>query len=99
MDNLNKKLTYVLYILLATFLLMSCAKVSPHTENCITSDPYGFWSGLWHGIIIFFSWVGSLFSDDIVIYSYNNNGGWYDFGFIIGLGSLGGSAHRATNRG
>tara|TARA_R110000796_G_scaffold30854_1_gene82206 strand:- start:196 stop:489 length:294 start_codon:yes stop_codon:yes gene_type:complete len=88
MKNLRTKLNYTLGVLLVTFLLTGCADVSPHTVDCITSNPYGFWGGLWHGIIIPLSWVGSLFSDDIAIYAYNNNGGWYDFGFILGIGGL-----------
>ncbi len=48
----------------------------------------GFWYGLWHGMTFPFSWVGSLFWDDIAIYAIYNNGGWYDFGFFIGVGGL-----------
>ena len=96
MKNLRTKLSYTLYILLVAFLFTGCADVSPHVETCITSDPYGFWGGLWHGMILPFSWIGSLFSDDIAIYAYNNNGGWYDFGFVLGLGALGGSSSKAS---
>jgi hypothetical protein len=88
MKNLRTKLNYILGMLLITLLLTGCADVSPHTVDCITSNPYGFFGGLWHGVIIVFSWVGSLFSDDIAIYAYNNNGGWYDFGFLLGSGGL-----------
>ena len=88
MKNLRTKLNYILGMLLITLLLTGCADVSPHTVDCITSTPYGFFGGLWHGVIIVFSWVGSLFSDDIAIYAYNNNGGWYDFGFLLGIGGL-----------
>ena len=88
MKNLRTKLNYILGMLLITLLLTGCADVSPHTVDCITSNPYGFFGGLWHGVIIVFSWVGSLFSDDIAIYAYNNNGGWYDFGFLLGIGGL-----------
>lgn len=96
MERLNNKKIYILYILLVAILFMGCADVSPHVETCITSNPYGFWSGLWHGIIMPFSWIGSLFSDDIAIYAYNNNGGWYDFGFVLGIGGLAGSSGRAS---
>lgn len=77
-------------ITLSVFLLLtSCADVSPNVSECVTSDAYGFWSGLWHGIISPFSFVGSLFIDDIAFYAYNNNGGWYNFGFVLGAGILG----------
>ena len=96
MKRLNNKKSYALYILLVAVLFTGCADVSPHVETCITSGPYGFWSGLWHGMIVPFSWIGSLFSDDIAIYAYDNNGGWYDFGFMLGVGSLGASSGRAS---
>jgi hypothetical protein len=43
----------------------------------------GFWSGLLHGFFIYFSFVGSLFTD-VRIYAFPNSGGWYDFGYLIG---------------
>ena len=52
----------------------------------------GFWLGLWHGIIVPITFIISLFSDTVGIYEVHNNGGWYDFGFVIGaLVFLGGS--------
>lgn len=51
-------------------------------------EPVGFWYGLWHGMILPFAWIGSLFSDNIAIYAIYNNGGWYDFGFALGVGGL-----------
>ena len=68
--------------------LTSCADVSPHVQDCITSSPYGFLGGLWHGIVAPISFIGSLFFDDIAFYAYNNNGGWYNFGFVLGAGIL-----------
>lgn len=81
---MKTKLT-ILLVLFALVLLSGCAEVSPHAKICITSNPYGFWGGFWHGITIPFSWIGSLFNKDIAIYAYNNNGGWYDFGFVLGV--------------
>jgi hypothetical protein len=47
--------------------------------------------GLWHGFIIFFSLIGSIFTD-IRVYAFPNSGGWYDFGFVLGAAAfLGGS--------
>jgi hypothetical protein len=69
-------------------LLTGCADVSPHVQDCLTSSPYGFWGGLWHGAIAPFSFIGSLLSDDIAMYAVNNNGEWYDFGFVLGAGIL-----------
>ena len=38
----------------------------------------------WHGIIVPITFIISLFSDTVGIYEVSNNGGWYDFGFLIG---------------
>lgn len=51
------------------------------------ADPggHGFWWGLWHGAILPVTFVVSLFNDGVGIYEVDNNGGWYDFGFVLGL--------------
>jgi hypothetical protein len=57
------------------------------------AEPAGFWAGFWHGLIAPITFVISLFNPDVRLYETNNNGGWYDFGFILGASSsLGGSA-------
>lgn len=52
-------------------------------------DVPGFWSGLLHGVTSPFSLIGGLFLD-IRIYAFPNSGWWYDCGFMLGLGALGG---------
>ena len=74
--------------LFALLILTGCAD-SMTFEQAGNAEPVGFWYGLWHGLIIIFAWIGSLFSDDIAIYAIYNNGGWYDFGFILGVGGFG----------
>lgn len=95
--NNMKNLRITLIVLLITFLFTSCADISPHVETCITSDAYGFWGGLWHGMIAPFAWIGSLFVDDIAIYAVNNNGAWYDFGFVLGIGALSSGTTKAVD--
>ena len=57
------------------------------------AEPAGFWAGFWHGAIAPITFVVSLFNPGVRIYETNNNGGWYDFGFILGASSsLGGSS-------
>jgi hypothetical protein len=85
-------------ILLASFallLLIGCADVEV-VSDCVINKPYGFWNGLWHGIVSPFSFIGSLFSDNIALYAVNNNGGWYDFGFVLGAGILFGGSTSAS---
>jgi len=76
-------------LLLAT--LSGCADTVTF-EQAGRLTEVGFWYGFWHGITLPFSWIGSLFSDEIAIYAIYNNGGWYDFGFFLGVGGIGTSA-------
>jgi hypothetical protein len=84
-------------LLVATMLLMaSCAAHQHETYNPDTYVIYGFWSGLWHGIISPITFVISLFSDHMTVWETHNNGGWYTFGFLIGVGTLTGGSAKAS---
>lgn len=85
------------YLILTILILSGCADVTP-IEDCVTEKPAGLLWGLWHGIIAPVSFVGSLFIDDIAMYAVNNNGGWYDLGFVIGAGILFGGGGKASKR-
>ena len=86
----------ILTFITLSVMLSSCADTQPHIQQCLEGHTYGFWAGLWHGMIAPFSWIGSLFSDDIAVWAVNNNGGWYTTGFIIGIGALSGGASKAS---
>ena len=98
--TMKTKLLLALGVLGASLLLVGCAP----GPNALTDSPdgagevAGFWRGLWHGAITPVTFVISLFSDGVHIYEVHNNGGWYNFGFLIGaslvLGGSGGSAAR-----
>ena len=77
------------------FLLTGCAP-SVSVDQCIENDLFGFWGGLWHGIIAPISFVLSLFMDDVAMYAVNNTGSWYDFGFVLGAGILFGGSGKAS---
>ena len=54
----------------------------------------GFFYGLWHGVISFITLIIHIFNDGIMVYETTNTGGWYDFGFLIGVTSIwGGGCH------
>jgi hypothetical protein len=91
----KQEINRAMYTLLAAVLLTGCAEVIP-IQECVSNEPYGFLGGLWHGIIAPVSFVVSLFSDSIAMYAVNNNGGWYDFGFVLGAGILFGGGSRAS---
>ena len=69
-------------------LLTACAEVA-HIQFLNPNEQiYGFWGGVWHGMIMVPAFVCSLFSDNIAIYAINNNGFWYNFGYVGGLGLI-----------
>jgi hypothetical protein len=77
--------------------LAACA-AGPNTAlSAGTTSQAGFWLGLWQGAICPITFVISLFTDQVSIYEVHNNGGWYDFGFVLGLSvAFGGSARSAA---
>ncbi|UCG53846.1 MAG: hypothetical protein JSW58_15830 [Candidatus Latescibacterota bacterium] len=63
----------------------------------------GFWHGLWHGFIVLFTFVISLFSDNVRIYEVHNSGNWYNLGFLLGVmiffgGGCGGASKKTRCR-
>ena len=79
--------TKLIMLAVAVLLLTGCADQMTF-EQAQQSDKVGFLHGLWHGLIIIFSWLASLIFDDVAIYAIYNNGGWHDFGFVLGVGGL-----------
>ena len=82
----------ILLLLFCCLLFVGCADTQPEIQSCLTGHEYGFWGGLWHGIIAPFAFIGSLFENDIAVYAINNNGAWYNLGFVLGASvTIGGS--------
>jgi hypothetical protein len=48
-------------------------------------DPAGFFMGFWHGLILLFSFIVSLFNDNVLVYETANSGHIYDLGFLLGV--------------
>lgn len=78
----------------ALLVLGACAASGNDTAGTATGQP-GFWLGLWHGVISPITFLVSLFRDDVGIYEVGNSGGWYDFGFMLGVSCAFGSSARA----
>jgi hypothetical protein len=78
-------------------LLASCARQVPEAVEHGAQAP-GFLWGLWHGFVFPFGWIGSLFDPRIAVYAVPNNGGWYDFGFFLGVTVLGGGSHFSARK-
>lgn len=91
-----KKRIFILLIVVPLMLIIaaSCAPDAIDISQCATAEPAGFWLGLWHGWISGVVFFVSLFNDNVAVYEVNNTGGWYDFGFLLGIGSLIGTGAR-----
>lgn len=92
---MNRWLRAGVLVLVVALLTTACAAGG---NDATTSDGAGFWLGLWHGLICPITFVISLFSDDVGIYEVHNTGGWYDFGFVVGISiAFSGSAGAGTS--
>jgi len=82
-----------LLLLAALAALGACA-----TQSAATVAPQapGFLLGLWHGFIFPVAWLLSLFMPNVAIYAVPNSGGWYDFGYFLGIVVFGVGARKST---
>lgn len=87
-NEMIKKITLIACVC----LLASCADTQPQIKEYLTGYQYGFWSGIWHGLICPISFIAKVFGKDIDIYAINNTGNWYCFGFILGVSSTFGAS-------
>jgi hypothetical protein len=81
-------------------LLAALASCAGANELAGTAGAAGFWRGLLHGIIAPITFLVSLFTDRVSMYEVHNSGGWYDFGFLMGIFAVlgGGAVRRAAFR-
>lgn len=94
--------TVIAVVILAAALLLGGCAAGPNTLGDSPDDEgrvAGFGRGLWHGVIAPITFVISLFTDRVELYEVHNNGGWYNFGFLLGAGvSLAGPSHAHRRR-
>ena len=79
--------------LLAGALALSACAATQQADAVSRTAP-GFWLGLWHGFIFPVAWIVSLFAPQVAVYAVPNNGGWYDFGYFLGIVVFGVGAKR-----
>jgi len=72
--------------------LTACA--ATQTATAVAPAAPGFLLGVWHGFIFPIAWIVSLFVDSVSVYAVPNNGGWYDFGYFVGIVFLGVGARK-----
>ncbi|MGQ9673996.1 MAG: hypothetical protein ACUVV5_12855 [Candidatus Aminicenantales bacterium] len=78
----------LLLVLILSVALSSCVP-GPNTVEKTPNQAgkvAGFWKGLWHGLISPITFIISLFTRNVRFYEVHNNGGWYNFGFVLGAG-------------
>jgi hypothetical protein len=105
-EVLMKRATAIISALIVLIILAGCAP--GYNELTGSADQEGevagFWLGAWQGIIAPVTFIISLFSDKVDMYEVHNNGGWYNFGFLLGVmiifgGGGGGAGSRIRRRG
>ena len=95
----RRRKALLLVSFLGIVLLLSSCAAGPNPAVGTGEDSPGFLMGLWHGLIVFVTFVISLFTDDVSVYEVANDGNWYDFGFVLGaMIALGGSGAGARGR-
>ena len=76
-----------------TLLVAACA--ATQAADAVAPQAPGFLLGLWHGFIFPVAWVVSLFVSQVAVYAVPNNGGWYDFGYFLGIVVFGVGARKS----
>ena len=74
-------------------LLSACA--ATQAPDAVAPAAPGFLLGLWHGFIFPVAWLVSLFVKDVAVYAVPNDGGWYDFGYFLGIVVFGVGARKS----
>jgi len=104
MKKFTTRTGLIVALCLAGFLvLLSSCSNNEILTACLKGHTYGFWGGLWHGIIAPIDLIAMLWRNDVSVFAPNNNGAWYAFGFILGSGGWGffggmGSSRRKERR-
>jgi hypothetical protein len=77
----------------AALALSACA--ATQDSAAVAHGSPGFLLGLWHGFIFPVAWIVSLFVSKVAVYAVPNNGGWYDFGYFLGIVVFGVGARKS----
>lgn len=86
------------FLIVVIGVLTGCADVM-QVESVEAVKHYGFFNGLWHGLVAPWSIWGSLFwPKSIAFYALVNSGWWYNFGFIWGVAVVCGVGGRIIHK-
>lgn len=73
----------------ALLALVASACAATQSPAVTEAGAPGFLLGVWHGFIFPIAFIISLFTDQVAIYAVPNDGGWYDFGYFVGIVFIG----------
>jgi hypothetical protein len=100
----RREVVAVALLALLVVLVTACT-AGPNPAAGQAPTDAGFWLGLWQGFIAPIAFLVSLFNHSVGIYEVHNNGGWYNFGFLIGIsiffsgsGAGAGGRYRSSKR-
>ena len=96
----RRRVVVLAAVAVLTLLMAGCAASANPSAGQGAGDA-GFWLGLWQGFIAPVAFLVSLVNDAVGIYEVRNTGGWYDFGFLLGVSiffSSGGAGARRRSR-
>jgi hypothetical protein len=80
----RREVAAVAGLALLVVLVAGCA-AGPNAAAGQGPNDAGFWLGLWQGLIAPIAFLVSLFNRSVGVYEVHNSGGWYNFGFLIGV--------------
>ena len=83
------------HTLLIALCLLLTACAATQAPDAVAPTAPGFLLGLWHGFIFPVAWIVSLFVGKVAIYAVPNSGGWYDFGYFLGIVVFGVGARKS----
>jgi hypothetical protein len=84
------------FAIIAVLALAACT--ATQQSDAVAPNAPGFLLGLWHGFIFPVAWVVSLFVPKVAVYAVPNDGGWYDFGYFLGIVVFGVGAKKGGER-
>jgi hypothetical protein len=95
----------VILLVVAAVVLLGLAGCAPGPNSFVNTPGEkgyvpGFWYGLWNGVISPVTFIISLFNRNVSPYEVHNSGGWYNFGFMLGVSIIfgGGAGSTAARR-
>lgn len=91
---MNKNVKMALLLVASAFLLTACTA----SGTAPVSNGPGFFMGFWHGAIAPFTFFWHFFDPSVGIYEAKNDGQWYNFGFLLGVGGFSSSFFFARSR-